>query len=316
VIAVFRGSVTLWALLLLGAAGVVRAECEGDSVSALTWLEKMSHSGQEVSYHGVVTLQHDGEMQVIQVSHALGKQDESTAILTELTGQGAQVSRGKHPLHCEHPGQSLLRLGERLQQGECGIADYYRFRIEPGDRVAGRKSVRIRIEPRDMYRHGYVMALDKKTGLLLKTETLGHGARSLEKFQFANLALTDRIPEVDTEVELLHEAGHPHPQERSGDAAVSRPWAVNWVPKGFTMTDNPAQNSARRTYTDGLAVFSVFLEELEQPIQPGEGLVRQGGTTSYTRGMQLSKNPVLVTVLGEVPTNTLRMVADSITWAQ
>ena len=315
VIDAFRSGVIAVALWL-GAVQGVHAACPGDSASALVWLEKMSHSGHEVSYHGVVTLQQGEEMQVIQVSHEVGEEDHSTAILTELTGQGAQVLRGKHPLHCVHPGQSLLRLGERLQQGECGIANHYRFRVEPGERVAGRKSVQIRIEPRDMYRHGYVMALDRKTGLLLKTETLGHGSRPLERFQFANLALTDKIPQVTTEVELQHVAQHPHPHEPSADRAISRPWIVNWVPKGFAITDSPTATSSRRTYTDGLAVFSVFLEELDQAIQSGEGLVRRGGTTSYTRGMQLNGKPVLVTVLGEVPANTVRMVADSIAWAQ
>ncbi len=42
--------------------------------------------------------------------------------------------------------------------------------------------------------------------------------------------------------------------------------------------------------------------------------MRSGGTTSYTRGMKLSGQPVLVTVIGEVPVNTARMVADSVAW--
>jgi sigma-E factor negative regulatory protein RseB len=49
-------------------------------------------------------------------------------------------------------------------------------------------------------------------------------------------------------------------------------------------------------------------------MRPGEGLVRQGGTTSYTRGMLIAEEPVLVTIVGEVPVNTARMVADSIAW--
>ena len=47
-------------------------------------------------------------------------------------------------------------------------------------------------------------------------------------------------------------------------------------------------------------------------MRAGEGVARSGGTTSYTRGMRLSGQPVLVTVIGEVPVNTARMVADSI----
>jgi sigma-E factor negative regulatory protein RseB len=89
-------------------------------------------------------------------------------------------------------------------------------------------------------------------------------------------------------------------------------WELKWLPSGFMPTDSPEQSDGRRTYTDGLAVFSVFLEPLRGDIKPGEGVARQGSTTSYTRGMTLSGAPVLVTVIGEVPVNTARMVADSI----
>ncbi len=51
-------------------------------------------------------------------------------------------------------------------------------------------------------------------------------------------------------------------------------------------------------------------------IRPGEGLIRQGGTTTYTRGLRVAGQPVLVTVIGEVPVNTARMVADSVIWTQ
>ena len=91
---------------------------------------------------------------------------------------------------------------------------------------------------------------------------------------------------------------------------------MQWVPSGFIDTDSPVQAAGRRTYTDGLAVFSVFMEELGREIRPGEGVVRNGGTVSYTRGLELSGRPVLVTVIGEVPVNTARMVADSVGWAR
>ena len=72
-----------------------------------------------------------------------------------------------------------------------------------------------------------------------------------------------------------------------------------WVPDGFTATEEPVGASPRKTYTDGLAAFSVFLETLDRDMPPGEGYVKQGGTTTYTRGMRLVDSPVLVTVIGE-----------------
>jgi sigma-E factor negative regulatory protein RseB len=290
------------------------AQCPGADAEALSWLDKMSRSLHQVSYHGVVTLQRGDDMQVMQVSHSV-EHGTSSEQLTQLTGQGAQVRRADHPLDCIHPGHKLLRVGADLHAGHCGIAQYYRFAVGDGERVAGRQAVRISIEPRDMYRFGYVMELDRETGLLLKTQTVGRGEKILEKFQFANLSYTGQSP-AGVEVNVVHEAQHPSPLEQVTTPSIGREWTVSWVPHGFTATDAPLDDSGRRTYTDGLAVFSVFLEELGREIRPGEGLVRNGGTTSYTRGMRLTGQPVLVTVIGEVPVNTARMVADSVDWTQ
>ena len=288
------------------------ADCPGADPAALVWLDRMSRSLHEVSYHGVVTLQRGEELQVIQVSHAVNGESASEQ-LTKLTGQGAQVERTDHPLHCVHPGHRLLQIGAELQGGDCGIGQHYRFRVDEGGRIAGRNAVRIYVEPRDMYRFGYVMDLDRETGLLLKTLTVGPGDKVLERFQFASLSLGQQ-PVAAAGVNVVHRAQHPPiSDDRVGTTAG---WVVQWVPSGFIDTDSPVQAAGRRTYTDGLAVFSVFMEELGREIRPGEGVVRNGGTVSDTRGLELSGRPVLVTVIGEVPVNTARMVADSVGWAR
>ncbi|RLA57103.1 MAG: negative regulator for alginate biosynthesis [Gammaproteobacteria bacterium] len=309
----YRCSHVLLAALSLITTGVASAAvCPGADAAALSWLDKMSRSVRQVSYNGVVTLQRGDDMQVMQISHSVGEGTISER-LTELTGQGAQVERADHPLDCIHPGHRLLRLGADLQAGRCGIAQYYRFSVTDGERVAGRMAVRIRIEPRDMYRFGYVMQLDGETALLLKAETIGRGEKILEKFQFANLSYSGQILD-GTEVNLVHEAQHPLPPAAVPTASDGNKWGVGWVPRGFISTDIPVGGGGRRTYTDGLAVFSVFLEELGQEIRPGEGVVHRGSTLSYTRGMRFTGQSVLVTVIGEVPVNTARMVADSVDW--
>lgn len=305
-------SVRYWLLVILLAPlslPVVAVDCPETDPEAFEWLEKMSRSSSEVNYHGVVTFQRGEKMQVMQVSHTVvgGTASES---MTQLTGQGAQVVRTDHPLHCVHPGHRLLRVGVDLDSGDCGLANYYRFSVENGERVAGRNAVRINIVPRDMYRYGYVMELDRETGLLLKAQTEGHGRKILERFQFADLSFVEG--EASTAgVDVIHHAHHPAPASAEATENDSG-WQVGWLPAGFTSTDINVPGASRKTYTDGLAVFSVFLEELARGIRPGEGVVHRGGTTSYTRGMELAGQSVLVTVIGEVPVNTARMVADSV----
>jgi sigma-E factor negative regulatory protein RseB len=299
-------------LLLVFTAPALAALPACPNAEALVWLERMSHSTHKLNYHGVVTIQRGEDMEVVQVAHSSvgGTTSES---LTRLTGQGAQVLRKEHPLDCVHPGSKLLQLGDSLNHGNCGVAEYYRFKVSEGERVAGREAVRIKVEPRDVYRFGYVMELDKETGLLLKTKILGVGDKTLEKFQFANLTYGE-APEADAKIDVVHQAAHPHPAHEPTGSVQQQQWQVGWLPDGFMATDSASGVSTRRTYTDGLAVFSIFLEALPREIRPGEGVVKRGGTTSYTRGLKLAGKPVLVTVIGEVPVNTARMVADSIAW--
>ncbi len=300
------------------------SDCPEADTAALEWLDKMSRSLRQVSYQGVVTLQRGDEMQMMQVSHAVDN-GSSFERLTELTGQGAQVERVSHPIDCVHPGDRMLRLEALSSADHCGIAERYRFSVADGERVAGRSAVRIKIEPRDMYRFGYVMALDRDTGLLLKSQTIGHGHRVLETMQFAHLSVFDVITAAGDPaagdpaangIDVVHKAQHPHADGAMVASSVARAWMVGWLPRGFAATDAALGNNGRRTYTDGLAVFSVFLEDLNVEIRPGEGLIKQGGTTTYTRGMSIAGQPVLVTVIGEVPVNTARIVVDSVRWVQ
>jgi sigma-E factor negative regulatory protein RseB len=271
----------------------------------------MSHSLREVSYEAVVTLQRGSEMRVMQVSHSVDG-DKSVEVLTELTGKGAQVQRRGHPLDCVHPGIQRLRTAAI---DHCGLSAQYRLSVAEGERIAGRNAVRVTVEPRDLYRFGYEMTLDRETGLLLKVQTRDHARRILETMQLAHLSYTDPVATA-SEIKILHEAEHPQPDIPAARSAVARPWTVQWLPGGFTATDSALGTDGRRTYTDGLAVFSIFLEDLDQEIRPGEGRVKVGGTTTYTRGRRLAGQPVLVTVIGEVPLNTARMVAYSVQWVQ
>lgn len=270
-------------------------------------LDAMSTTSARVDYSGVVTLQRGGDMQVIEVSHHL-VDGGVTEVLSRLTGQDARVQRSVHATGCVHPGHELLRAAAGTQDGVCGLAASYRFRLAPGERIAGREAVRLRIEPLDMYRYGYVFELDRDTALILKATTMSTDQRVLEQFQFASLAMSSA--EVNP-ASVAHEAAHPHPREPV-PAQGGLHWEPSWLPAGFTSTDAGLPAAPRKSYTDGLAAFSVFVEPLGTALRPGEGIERQGSTVAYTRGVLLEQRPVLITVLGEIPTNTARMVADSV----
>jgi sigma-E factor negative regulatory protein RseB len=302
-------------VLGLACAGQSWAACDAVDEEALQWVDRMSHSLRETSYQGVFTYQHGNSVQSMRIRHSVRGNIESEEV-TGLSGTATRVVRAKHPLDCIHPGHRLLRIGKSFSQSgsDCGITALYRLKLGEQMRVAGRQAVSLHILPRDMYRYGYQMALDFETGLLLKTQTNALDGKVLERFQFADLQIGDFEGE-GTQVEVMHQASHPdHGAPASPGQSAQVQWQVHWVPEGFVLTDGRPASGRDKSYTDGLALFTVFLELLPELVQPGEGRARQGGTTAYTRGMAVAGKPVLVTVLGEVPINTARMVADSVRW--
>ena len=195
------------------------------------------------------------------------------------------------------------------------MSAHYRLQMAGSRRVAGRDAVVMNVLPRDIYRYGYQMALDRETGLLLKTQTVSQDGQVLERFQFADVEIGD--VDVDgTRVEVLHETAHPHGAVGAAGPANTPGWTVSWLPDGFMLTGSAPDSGNNKTFTDGLASFTVFVEPITHLHQPGAGQARQGGTTAYTRGLAIAGKPALVTVLGEVPLNTARRVVESVAWAE
>lgn len=298
-------------------------ECSG--AEALVLLERMSRAGMSGNHYGMATLQRGGETRVLQIDRSTAD-DGTTDTLTLLSGQRAEVVRANHPRDCIHPGHALLRL-RQSDADACGLSAHYRLSLEEGEEVAGRATDRIIAQPRDMYRYSHVLEIDRETGQLLKQTTLTGDGRPLERFQYASLgfeagtgagakrassAAADsggKPQEVDR-VAAPHDGGGSMLPGKSPSSVVAR-WQVDWLPAGFVATRNDAPGF-RQTYTDGMSSFSVFLEPVDTPMQPGEGAVREGSTLAYTRGVRLADSAVLVTVIGEVPVNTARIVADSV----
>lgn len=284
--------------------------CGEHSQEALRWLAKMSLAWETISYRGVVSIQRGDDIHVVEVAHLAGEH-ASNDLISALAGRGGAIQSVEHPANCIHPGQKLLRIDSSNdgESGDCGVARYYSMAVTKGQPVADQETVYLHLKPRDMYRYGHLMALDKQTGLLLKAQTMSSQGQVLERFQFARIDYN--APVSDAEVKALGDTTVVHDKPVFTLDMETPNWAPKWLPPGFVLSDAKT-SKGRLTYTDGLSVFSVVRELIDEAIVAGEGVVRLGGTVSYTRGIMRANQGVLVTVVGDVPINTARMVADAV----
>lgn len=289
-----------------------------DKNPAAVWLSRFSHGMAELSYHGVLTFESGDHLESLRVTHGrVG--GEPYERLEHLDGDRREVIRRGEQLTCIYLGQRLSRLfrqpaGAANGNSLTGLETHYDVRLEGEGRVAGRRAIGIRIKPRDEYRFGYRLALDYDTGLLLRSELLTAEGRMLERFQFVEVTVGPLKPEWI--VGAPRDTARATPAAASAVASAPPGWTAHWLPAGFTLASAPRTAPEDvQTYSDGLAVMSVFVEPAEEPLPTSEGRAQQGATVAYTKPLRRQDKSYIVTVMGEVPQATAAGVANSVDWS-
>ncbi len=294
---------TLSLSMLSLAAGGVWAD------DAWRWLERMSHAHREMSYQGVVTYQIDDRLKSYQFTHRVdgGREFES---LQPLDSDADGLVRQGHRVDCVHPAERLLR-NQTAANGTGDMAQYYELSLgEPG-RVAGRDVVTLDIMPRDAFRLSHHIALDVMTAIPLKTETRDQSGKVLERFQFMmfEVGAAEDAAVADSAREIHH--GELLPAEAEAQLLGEMAWQPAWIPDGFTLAQFKDPGSEALSYTDGISMFSVFMESGGGPaVSPSASSMRSGATVSYS--YPIPDSNLVTTVIGEVPLLTAEQVAKSV----
>lgn len=299
------------------------------SGDAFSLLDKMSHSFRELNYQGVFSYQQGNDLQSLKITHSVIDGEEYER-LEYMDSNRRDIVRHRHDLNCVHPGHQIVRMVPRSDfDGHSGhgtlqndvlpskLGNYYQFSNVGTGRIAGRNVTKLLISPKDAHRLTRRLALDDETGLLMQSILIGPKKEVLERFQFVDIAIGKKLAEsYFREGNNSHEAPHIGPLPKTPEflTIASRGWSVNWVPGGYTPiiedSDNGSEDVA--TYTDGLAVFSVFLERSNQNSLAVEGQSQRGATIAYSKPLLLAGRSHRVTVVGEIPSQTAKLVAESI----
>jgi sigma-E factor negative regulatory protein RseB len=173
------------------------------------------------------------------------------------------------------------------------------------------------------------MWAESNSGLLLKTEVVDEHGAIIEQYAFTQLSLggnIDRtwiIPDnVMTQKAGVAEKSSAAPAARqqhdSSSKATASGWQVDAVPEGFAKIaelkrpiHNRTGSAIQMVYSDGLASVSVFIEENDSDEDDHPGLASQGAIQIYSRLF----DGHLVTVVGEVPPQTVIQIGDSVRFA-
>lgn len=303
-----RHSLLRW-LLLVGS--LEAAQCQADEVSA--WLDRMGTSLREQNYQGTFTYMRGSQLETINIVHQYNEGEEHERLIA-LNGAAREVVRDDGEVICYHADKADADLDHNVPLGPFSAAfnekltnyqQLYRVTLHGTDRIAGRTAVKLQILPIHNDRYGYQLWLDQETGLLLRSHLMDHN-RVLELFQFATIEFGDAVVSAEVASRLSEDAFSHRLTPDTAKVGVVRPdWRATWLPDGFRPT---RAMDDRLHFTDGLATLSIFVER-STGHEP-EMTTHLGGTSVIVR--RLKSQPVQITVVGEIPLDTAKRIAESV----
>ena len=205
------------------------------------------------------------------------------------------------------------------------LANFYDVRLRGRDRAAGFEADIVQLVPRDTLRFGYRIWSERRTGLVVKLQTLDAAGRTIEQSAFSELQI-DAPVDTSTLAQMMKTPpGYRVEQaEFEPTTAAAEGWALKKPVAGFrpvscsrrAMGTDGSQRTVQWTFSDGLASVSLFIEPYDAQRRAHENGQSLGATTMMMRRLP---DPAgagwWLTLVGEVPPQTLDAFAQQLTRA-
>ncbi|MEJ6024071.1 MucB/RseB C-terminal domain-containing protein [Ramlibacter sp. PS4R-6] len=291
------------------------------------WLVRMHEASKIRSYVGTFVVSSiGGGMSSARIWHAYEGEVQVERV-EALTGAPRSVFRRNEQVVTFFPEAHVVRTEKReslglftnlLKSTESAIPEYYVARRVGGDRVAGFEADVVQLAPRDNLRFGYRIWSERRSGLVVKLQTVDGDGNVLEQSAFSELALDTPVrADKLTQMMAATQGWRIESLDVSKTTAEGEGWQLPAPPPGFKpiscykrpVAGQPAPQGAMQwVFSDGLAAVSLFIEPYDARRHVQEGLFASGATQTLTRRVQ----DWWLTAVGEVPPATLRAFAQGL----
>ncbi len=317
-------------LILVGSASVASAQTEGQTQDPADWLNRMGRAVEQLNYRGTMVRNYRGEADASKIVHRVSD-GVVTERITALEGSGREIIRDGGEVTCIFPDQKLIMV-EHQQQFEHDSSpvmgqlpnfmefddDSYEVTMLGPGRAAGRRCEILSVHPRDGFRYGYRLWVDRATGMLLKSQLMDGQDKVVEELLFTDISFPASISADEVAPSLAIETFtwiRPEPVMNQQIGLDEVDWRAMELPPGFVLSAVRTSKATQErgptehlVYSDGLASVSVFIETGISASDEVEGLSQIGTARAYTTTLE----GCLITAVGDVPEQTARMIALSV----
>ncbi len=315
-------------LIVIVCSTEVTLAAASNNNEAANWIRLMSHAMEELTYEGTFVYLHGDEVETMSVVHDHDEYGVRER-LSSLNGEARVIIRDMDNVTCIWPGSKSVIVSKSQPrtpfptfdpENHPAFAEYYQFMMVGEDRVAGLESQIVAMMPIDDFRYGYKLWVDKQTGLLLRSMLLDNNDRVIEQVMFTSLS----FPESASDEHFKASVGKEYEWKQVDNQRIEKTNEVGdyikfkKLPTGFNkvsesmrpmrMNENPVRHAI---VSDGVASVSIYVEYTDGV---GKDFSKMAGSSSMGAIHAYSKmlSDALITVVGEVPEATVKMVGNSV----
>lgn len=295
--------------------------------STSEWLLRMHEASRRRAYIGTLVVSSGGSMASSRVWHICDGTQQMERV-ESLTGAPRSTFRRNDEVITFSP-QSRVAVAEKreslglfphlLKTVDVAIEQYYNATPQGIERVAGFDADVVQLTPRDGLRFGYRIWSEKRSGLVVKLQTLDAQGKVLEQVAFSELQLDAPVSmdklnrmmgntegyKVETPV-LIKTTPAAEGWRLAQDVPGFRPMSCYRRPSGAGV------DAVQWVFSDGLASVSVFIDAFDPRRHTQEGLQTMGATNALMRRVQGRGGSWWLTLVGEVPVQTLQAFAQGL----
>ena len=284
------------------------------------WLNRMGEALARASYVGEFVCESAGRSERLQIAHRV-KDGAVSERLVSLSGNGRELVRQGDEVVVYLPDRKLAIIERRpsrsdllgaLPQFSVGeMSSWYEVSYAGRETSLLGPAAVVVVRPKDGYRFGYRLWVDERSHMPVRSELSDAAGRIIERLRFTHLELNDQI--ADAAFEPGFDRAKLRWVRQAPQAGSEAPvWRAAQMPPGFRLSVSGLQAMAGAStpvshlvYSDGLASVSVFIQEQV----PGQTSVTGSGRSGVASAFSTVVQGHRVTVVGEVPPDTLRFIA-------
>ena len=291
------------------------------------WLTRMHEASRKRAYIGTIVVSAGSSISSARIWHICDGTQQMERV-ESLNGAPRSTFRRNDEVVTFMP-ETRTAVAERrealglfprlLASPDSSIAQYYSAKQTGFERVAGHEAEVVVLQPRDGLRFGYRVWNEKKSGLVIKLQTLDVEGKVVEQVAFSELQLDAPVSMAKLAQMMNNTEGY---RIERPDVVKTTPMAEGWVLKnpvpGFKSMgchrrpgasgDTLAPDKTMQwVFSDGLATVSLFVEAFDRRRHGLEGVSAAGATHTLTRKLTEKGGEWWLTVVGEVPVQTLHV---------